>query len=405
MSTHQDDLDLLLSLEDPVNETPPGSPSFDSPGFLSDDDGSPRRRGKAAADLSVFKDAVRDCLDYDVNKLVERSRKSSQLSKKSTEVNVEKYSGLRISNQPCTPVELAERFSDIRFVRLPTIKNSLVGDSISGSWATVGVLTEKGNPRTSSAGKSYSIWKLSCLDENTVSLFLFGDAYKLNSGEKAGTVFGLFNCAIRKDNMGSGFSLSVFSPNQILKMGTSVDYGVCKGKRKDGIACSLIVNKRKGIYCKHHNVKSASTIRTELKGRRNLSTAYRTPSNSRGIYMVDPLADKKNFKKSVQPIKLLTVEGLRKALSGEKVTTNTHSQGMRFLNEVAGKLYPKNSSKVSGTSSQHITSLDKRKLQSMKVNPSGGQTTTVHDDAKRMKTSQGTEKMIELDLIESDEDS
>ncbi|CAN1276548.1 Protein MCM10 homolog, partial [Linum perenne] len=254
MSTHEEELDLLLSLQDPDNETPPGSPSnptFDSPGFLSDDDGSPRRRGKTA-DLSVFKDAVRDCLDYDVNKIVEKSRNSNQLSKKSSEVIVEKYSGLRI-------------------------RKSMVDGSISGSWATVGVLTEKGNPRTSSVGKSYSIWKLSCLDENTVSVFLFGDAYKLNSGEKAGTVFGLFNCAIRKDNMvgfvviadgnwvvmlhscgsmhyenfvlvilfwqGSGFSLSVFSPNQILKMGTSADYGVCKGERKGGIACSLIVNK------------------------------------------------------------------------------------------------------------------------------------------------------------------
>ncbi|CAN1276547.1 Protein MCM10 homolog, partial [Linum perenne] len=418
MSTHEEELDLLLSLQDPDNETPPGSPSnptFDSPGFLSDDDGSPRRRGKTA-DLSVFKDAVRDCLDYDVNKIVEKSRNSNQLSKKSSEVIVEKYSGLRI-------------------------RKSMVDGSISGSWATVGVLTEKGNPRTSSVGKSYSIWKLSCLDENTVSVFLFGDAYKLNSGEKAGTVFGLFNCAIRKDNMvgfvviadgnwvvmlhscgsmhyenfvlvilfwqGSGFSLSVFSPNQILKMGTSADYGVCKGERKGGIACSLIVNKRKGIYCKFHNVKSAerfSTSRSKLKGG-NLNTAFRTPINSRGIYMVDPLADKNNSKKPTQPMKLLSVEGLRKALSnGEKVTTNTHSQGMRFLNEVAGKLNPRNWSKASGTASQHTTSLDKRKLQSMKVNPPGGQTTAVQDDSKRRKTTPGAEKMIELDLIDSDEE-
>lgn len=42
---------------------------------------------------------------------------------------------------------------------------------------------------------------------------------------------------------GSGFSLSVFSHNQILKMGISVDYGVCKGKRKDGMACTAVINK------------------------------------------------------------------------------------------------------------------------------------------------------------------
>lgn len=43
---------------------------------------------------------------------------------------------------------------------------------------------------------------------------------------------------------GKGFSLSIFSNGQILKMGTSVDYSVCKGKRKDGIACTMVINKK-----------------------------------------------------------------------------------------------------------------------------------------------------------------
>lgn len=42
---------------------------------------------------------------------------------------------------------------------------------------------------------------------------------------------------------GSGFSLSAYSANQVLKLGTSIDYGVCKGKRKDGMACTLVINK------------------------------------------------------------------------------------------------------------------------------------------------------------------
>lgn len=41
----------------------------------------------------------------------------------------------------------------------------------------------------------------------------------------------------------NGFSLSIYSAMHILKMGTSVDYGVCKGKRKDGMACTLVINK------------------------------------------------------------------------------------------------------------------------------------------------------------------
>lgn len=42
---------------------------------------------------------------------------------------------------------------------------------------------------------------------------------------------------------GPGFSLSLYSPKQVLKVGTSVDYGVCNGKRKDGIACTAVINK------------------------------------------------------------------------------------------------------------------------------------------------------------------
>lgn len=47
---------------------------------------------------------------------------------------------------------------------------------------------------------------------------------------------------------------------------------------------------------------------------RNLRTAFRNPRMSEGIYMVDPLADKKHLKNPKQPVKLLSVEGLKKAL-------------------------------------------------------------------------------------------
>ena len=47
---------------------------------------------------------------------------------------------------------------------------------------------------------------------------------------------------------------------------------------------------------------------------RNIRTAFRDPLRLEGIYMVDPLADKTNLKKPMQPVKLLSVEGLKKAL-------------------------------------------------------------------------------------------
>ncbi|KAL3580797.1 hypothetical protein D5086_018632 [Populus alba] len=413
-SSHQEDLDLLLSLQDRVLETPPGSPSNHhslSPGYLSDD-GSPRRKGQA--DLSVFRDAVQDCLDYEPKPVVKAGKKLNVL-KNSTEANVEKYSGLRIRNQSVTALELSERFSEIRFVRLPTIKNLLMGDTLRGCWATVGVLIEKGSPKTSSVGKSYCIWKFGSLDESSISLFLFGDAYQQNCKEQAGTVFALLNCTVRKDIVGTGFSLSVFSANQILKMGTSIDYGVCKGKRKDGLPCTLVINKMDlliRVLLLQKASERFSTVRTELKGG-NLKTAFRDPLKSRGIYLVDPLADKTLLKKPTQPVKLLSVEALKRALSNaDKVTTNSHSQGIRFLNEITGKLSSKNSDKASATHNRQVNSSEKRKSSTKKLDPSTvtknqpdlKRTKTVQGQASVDKVKQGTTKMIELDIFDSDEE-
>ncbi|KAL5561197.1 hypothetical protein UlMin_030944 [Ulmus minor] len=412
MSNHQDDLELLLSLQDRVLETPPGSPSTSpphSPGYLSDE-GSPRQRGQA--DMSVFRDAVLDCLDYEPNPV----EKIAKLTKASSESEIERFSGLRIRNQLVSPQELSDRFSDIRFVRLSAIKNLLVGDTLSGCWATVGVLTENGSPKTSSTGKSYCIWKIACLDETTISLFLFGDAYKKYCKEKAGTVFALFNCSVRKDGMGPGFSLSLFSPNQMLKMGSSIDYGVCKGKRKDGLACTSVINRRRGIYCKYHKSKESqkyTTMRTELKGGNISRTAFMGPRKSEGIYMVDPLANKTNVKKPNQPVKLLSVEGLKKALSNAgKVTTNTHSQGIRFLAEITGKTAVKNMNKESTKKNQQSTNLEKRKstlntdtselIRNQQIHTKRNKTEKEQTTADINK--QGTGKMIELDYVSSDED-
>ncbi|KAI6701060.1 hypothetical protein NL676_015384 [Syzygium grande] len=376
--SNREDLDLLLSLQDRVLETPPASPSHphspSSPGYLSDD-GMPKRREQV--DMSVFRNAVEDCLDYKP----EPTKGSGNLnpSRAAAEPDVEKFSGLRIRNQLITPTELHDHFSDIRFVRLPVIKNLLAGDTLSGCWATVAVLTEKGE----------------------------------NSDEKVGSTFALFNCNVRKDSTG-GFSLSIYSPSQILKIGTSADYGVCKGKRKDGMACTLVINKHRGIYCRYHKSKASekySSTRTQLIGG-NIRTAFRNHLNAEGIYVVDRLSDRTNVKKATQPVKLLSVEGLKKALSGAgKVTTNTHSQGIRFLSEVTAKMEPRSSNKESSLKSEPVASKDKRKSSAVKVDPSlfqrnertGMKRSKTEEDSAN-KTKLGTGKLIELEIFSSDDE-
>ncbi|KAF5786286.1 putative minichromosome maintenance protein [Helianthus annuus] len=393
MSTHGDDLDLLLSLQDRVLETPPSSPS---PGYLSDD-GSGRQRGQA--DMSVFRTAVEDCLDYEPESC-KKNLKSNRV-KTSSDVDVEKFSGLRIKNQLVSKMELSDRFEDIRFVRLTAIKNLLSGDTLSGCWATAGVLCSTGEKRTSSTGKPYTIWEISCLNEKTVSVFLFGNAYQKNCKEEAGTVFALFNCGVRKNPKSKeGFTLTVFNAPQLLKMGTSADFGQCK-------SCTQIINKRNGIYCQYHKKNASqkySTKRVEFMGG-NLKTAFnfKEKMQSEGIYMVE---NQTNVSKPGQPKKVLSVEGLRKALSNAgKVTTNEYSQGIRFLTEVAGK--------PSSTVNQPNKSSDKRKTPIGGSNPPEVKTSQ-QLNAKRIKiekgqtsavkVKEGAQKMVELEILSSDDE-
>ncbi|PIN19159.1 hypothetical protein CDL12_08158 [Handroanthus impetiginosus] len=396
-SDHQEDLDLLLSLEDRVLETPPDSPS----GYLSDDGILKQRRH---VDMSVFRDAVQDCLDYDP-KDVKKSQKLRQ-EKGSSDIEVEKFSGLRIQKQVVSRLELSNHLSDIRFVRLPAIKNLLKGgDTLSGCWATIGVLIEKGIPRTSSIGKPFTIWKIGCLDDKTVSLFLFGDAYQKSCEEKIGTIFALFNCSVRKDNSGEGFSLSVYSAKHILKLGTSADIGVCQGKGKDGVACTAVIDKRRRKYCSYHKQNASKTYtstRTELKGG-NLRTGFRDYLKSEGIYVVRPLGDRTNLTKSTRPVKLLSVEGLKKALSNaDKVTTNVNSQGIRFLNHLTGKKDPKVTNEAASLPHKQMNRTDNR------FRPTQEPAAKKLKMDQRQSPGQNTEevgvKMIELDFASSDEE-
>ena len=101
---------------------------------------------------------------------------------------VEKYSGLRIKNRVVAGMVVEDRFNDLRFYRLKDLRHT-----ISGRWASAGVLVEK-SVKQSSNGGSYSVWKLSDLgrDDVCVSVFLFGQAHIDRHGRLGPLGFGMF---------------------------------------------------------------------------------------------------------------------------------------------------------------------------------------------------------------------
>ncbi|KAK8967402.1 hypothetical protein KSP40_PGU021334 [Platanthera guangdongensis] len=424
MPPASEDLDLLLSLAgDTVPETPPGSPSSIASNFHGyvSDDGSPKR--PRVSDMSAFREVVKDYLDSEPI-APSKLHSKTKIQKKAGEVETERFSGLRIRNQLVSSVELSNHFSDVRFVRMPSIRNLLSGDTLSGSWATVGVLTEKMGAKVSSTGKNYGIWKMSCLDETDISVFLFGNAYKTNYSEKVGSVFALFNLNFKKDGAGKGFSLSSHSIGQILNIGTSADFGFCNGKRKDGIACTTVINKNKVSYCKYHSSKTTQTYttsRAELKGG-NIRMAFRPQPE--GVYVIDPQKGLSNRKKSVHQVKIMSVDGLKKVLSSaDRVTTNIHSQGIRFLSKLAASTELKVGNKQSLKPNEVKASAGKRAAVPSKLpsNPAFGaeakrkkgcevpsklpSNPAFEAESKRKMGCEPSGNMIELDIVSSDEDN
>ncbi|CAN6205197.1 unnamed protein product [Urochloa humidicola] len=408
MASAADDLDLLLSLGEAVPETPPSSPRAadgpESAGAFT----PPRTVRPGSTDMSVFRDAVKDYLEAapeSISPLPERPKRP-----KATETLVDKYSGLRIKHLTLSPIEISNRFADIRFVRITAIKNSVGSDRFSGCWATAGVLLDKGVPRVSAKGTGYSIWKMGALDDTEVSVFLFGDAHVHYSGAAVGSVFALFNGNVRMDNGGKGFSVSVASVGQMLKMGVAADFGLCKGKRKDGVACTMAINKSKGSYCKFHSSNTSqkyTTGRVELKGG---NFQFASKLRSEGIYMVKPTSEQPNPRKPFQPVKVMSVDGLKRALSNaDRVTTKNQSQGIRFLSHVTANMdNTKPTVQSSGSTKQQQQkskfSLNKSSASSgIKAPPQQG-LGKPDQDFKRRKVNNPPQNIIELDAVSSDDD-
>ncbi|KAL3156121.1 hypothetical protein ABBQ32_012418 [Trebouxia sp. C0010 RCD-2024] len=190
---------------------------------------------------------------------------------------VEKFSGLRMRNVCFPSVVLKERFSHVRFEKLSQARSKVGTDA---KWATIAVVTEQ-HIKESAKGNVYGIWRLSDLQGTNVSMFLNGKAQADLSKETDGSLVAFFNPEARITD--SKLSLSVQSAQQVVKLGTSIDMGFCRAKRKDGTPCRNAVNTGACPFCDYHVQDEYNKIhskRTECKDSR-LYRAFQYSDGSR----------------------------------------------------------------------------------------------------------------------------
>ena len=129
---------------------------------------------------------------------------------------------------------------------------------------------------------------LSDLDDTSVKLFLFGDAFAEHSKEHEGSLVCLLAPKVgasshAPDGGGPGFSLSIDKSGQLFKLGTAADFGLCKGERKDGKPCTMPVNRHVCDYCKYHAAAALKALDSRPPGRMDASGSARAMTERRRL--------------------------------------------------------------------------------------------------------------------------
>lgn len=205
-------------------------------------------------------------------------RKSAEMknqSNSSSSSHVYTYGGIAISHPKLSSSVLESRLSGRKIIHISKIQSKLKNNDIEGDWLTIGVLVKKVAQKKTANGKNFSVWQLSDLgvgtENQTVGFFLFGDTYKEHWKIQVGTVIGLLNPTIMKQEKSTyqELSISLDNPKKLMEIGLAKELGVCKGIRKnDGKSCSMFVNTSYGEYCEYHILKAfkkASASRMELQ--------------------------------------------------------------------------------------------------------------------------------------------
>ncbi|XP_018409212.1 PREDICTED: protein MCM10 homolog [Nanorana parkeri] len=190
----------------------------------------------------------------------------------SQQMSVEKFSGLRLRKPRVSSLEMERKMGGRKLIKLFQLQNKIATEKLEEQdWVTFGVIVKKVTPQSSNNGKTFSIWRLNDLKnlDTCVSLFLFGDVHKEHWKTDQGMVIGILNANPMKPKEGSDeVCLSVDNQQKILLMGEAMDLGTCKARKKNGDACTQMVNLNDCEYCQYHvqaQYKKVSAKRADLQ--------------------------------------------------------------------------------------------------------------------------------------------
>lgn len=248
---------------------------------------------------------------------------------------IQRHSGLKVKNPLISSSRLESQLSQRAMVRLSQLnsRHNAFGPAASGAWATIAVVGEVSQRRTSSSGKKYVVWKLTDLDDVCVSLFLFGRAYSdLDDEAKPGTMVAVLSPKLRKED--NNLCASIDSGDQVLILGTAADFGYCKSRRRDGQPCTVPVNTARCPYCSYHvnsEYKRLQSKRLELGGG-NLKTAFRSKANNTMKWKSGEFSSAENPSKS-EANRPISREAMRSVAL--KAAQNGSTSGARYLGTLA----------------------------------------------------------------------
>lgn len=175
----------------------------------------------------------------------------------------EKYSGIRIKNRDIDSIHLDEKMKDCKIIKIPQL-TKYIANPPAGNWVIVGVISKKSDPRNTKTGGKYLIFTLFDMQESTISVFVFGQAYQSYWKQAEGVLVFIANPKVlpQKDKK-LEIAISISSHHQMLILGKSMDFGYCKayrggnrpqsGKIANMERCRNAINTSKFEFCRYHD--------------------------------------------------------------------------------------------------------------------------------------------------------